>query len=367
MNRRTQEPIRPMYIYDRVCHRESKRREILHEYGTAPARQRYDRESAANSRRSAYQQNNVYNYQPGEAQGGTVVRETSVKALGQKILMLLGSFLSLFESVEERGKLDEILAKRQAVAWKKLVDHRWSVFITLLLIGIMALAALFIYNVIFVIDDVEISGSDLYTDTEILDSAGISTGQRLYDFDPGEVESQITFCLPMIRNVDINRDIPDTVGLTVTEDEPVFVCEIWGDRVILSAGLRVLGIVGDETSLPVLVLPSVEYSVAGRTLEFSDARNERYIRAVLSEVLASTLWTSGMVTKLDLSDQYDLTMNLDDMYILRLGGEDECEHKLKLVYKTITSDTFTYNVSARIDVRDPSKAAVNFDPSLVVE
>ena len=38
MNRRTQEPARPMYIYDRVCHRESKRREILHEYGTAPAR-----------------------------------------------------------------------------------------------------------------------------------------------------------------------------------------------------------------------------------------------------------------------------------------------------------------------------------------
>ena len=179
MNRHTQEPSRPMYVYDRVCHRESKRREILHEYGTAPARQRYDRESSAGSGRSAYQKSQAYNYRPGNVHGGEAVRETPLKLLKQRILLMKESFLSMFESVEDRGKLDEVIAKRQAIAWKKLVDHRWTIFITLLLIGIMAMAALFIYNVIFVIDDVEISGSDLYSDTEILDSAGISRIQSL--------------------------------------------------------------------------------------------------------------------------------------------------------------------------------------------
>ncbi len=358
MNRRSREPARPMYVYDRVCPREVKRREILHEYGTAPARQRYDRESSGNSRRSAYQQTNTYSYRPGNAQGGEAVRENPLKLLREK-------FLNLFESVEDRGRLDETIAKRQAVAWKKLIEHRWTIFIALLLIVIAVLFALAVYRLFFVISDVEVSGSDLYTETEILDAAGFSPGDNLYSFDAGEAQSQITFCLPMIRSAEINREIPKTVEIAVTEDAPAFVCEIWGDQVLLSAGLRVLGIADAGTDLPVLVLPPVDYSVAGRVLSFADERDERYIRSVLSDVLASTVW--GMVTKLDLSDEYDIAVNLNNMYIVRLGGEEECEHKLKLVYKTITYSSFTGNVPARIDVRDPSKAAVNYDPALVVE
>jgi len=360
MNRQKKEPARPMYIYDRVCPKEAKRREILHEYGTAPTRQRYDRNSAANSRQSAYANNTAYSYRPGKAQGGEAVKENPLKLLRDK-------FLSLFDSVEDHGRLDETIAKRQAIAWKKLVEHRWTIFITLLLIAIIALFVGVVFSTVFVIRDTDVSGSQLYTDTEILDTAGILYGENLYSFDADDAQSQITFCLPMIRTAEISRDIPNTVSVAVTEDEPAFICEIWGDQLVLSAGLRVLGTAVDETSLPVLVLPPVDYSVAGRVLSFADERDERYIRSVLADILASTVWTSGMVSKVDLSDEYDLTVNLEDMYILRLGGEAECDYKLKLVYKTITYSSFTQNVPARIDVRDPSKAAVNYDPALVVE
>lgn len=364
MNRKSREASQPMYIYDRVCPRESKRREILQEYGTAPKRQRYDRNSPGRPHRDPEEPVNVrdtaYSYRPGKAQGGEAVRENPLKLIRER-------FMHLFETVEERGKMDETIAKRQAIAWKKLVEHRWTIFITLILLAVIVLFAAVVYYLVFVIQSIDISGSDLYTDSEIMEAAGFSPGDNLYSFDAEEAQSQITFCLPMIRSAEIGRGIPNSVDIAVTEDEPAFLCEIWGESVVLSAGLRVLGTAQSETTLPVLVLPPVDYSVAGRVLSFRDERDERYIRAVLTDVLASEMWTGGMVTKLDLSDEYDLTVNLNDRYILRLGSEDDCAHKLKLAYKTIGSSSFNGEVPARIDVRSGEKAAVNYDPALIVE
>ncbi len=364
MNAGRKEGASPMYIYDRVCPRESKRREILREYGTAPKRQRYDRNSDSRPQREpeapVRTSGKAYSYRPGRAQGGEAVRENPLKILKER-------FLHLFETAEERGRMEETIAKRQAIAWKKLVEHRWSILITLILLAVLALFSAVIYSLVFVIQNVEISGSALYTDSEILDAAGFSPGDNLYSFDAEEATSQITFCLPMLRSAEIGRGIPNSVQIAVTEDEPAFLCEIWGENLVLSAGLRVLGTAQGENTLPVLVLPPVDYSVAGRVLSFRDERDERYIRAVLSDVLASEMWSGGMVTKIDLSDEYDLTVNLNGMYILRLGDEDDCAYKLKLAHKTIAAAGFTKGVPARIDVRSGEKAAVNYDPALIVQ
>lgn len=376
MNERSTQPL---YVYDRICPRESKRKQILREYGTAPARQNWDRDGSPRPepdpgnrpRRTSGSMNSgprvkqsrsggAYNYRPGRAQGGEAVRENTVKRFRERIL-------TLFETIEERGRRDETIARNQAIAWKKLVEYRRAIFTVLILLAVLALFMFAVYRLFFVITDVDISGSGLYTDSEIMQSAGFSPGDNLYSFDAGAAEEQITFNLPMIRTVEITRSIPKSVAVAVQEDEPAFVCEIWGDDVILSSGLRVLGTATAETTLPVLVLPSVDYSVAGRVLSFADDRDERYIRSVIGDLLLSSVWQNGMVNRLDLSDEYDMEMSISGMYLLRLGGEADCSHKLKLAYKTIVSDAFTKNVPARIDVRNPEKAAVNYEPGLVVE
>lgn len=368
MNGQKRAPAQPMYVYDRICPREAKRREILREYGTAPKRQRYDRNSpdepirrrTDSEQHSCNRSDNAHQYRPGKVQGGEAVKERPLK-------LLIDRFVNLFVSVEERGRQDETIARRQAVAWKKLVEHRWTILITLILIAVAALFVLAVFRFVFVIREVEVTGDNLYTAGEIIEAAGVSEGENLYSFDALSSEAQITFCLPMIRTAQIDRTIPTSVDITVTEDEPAFLCNIWGETLVLSAGLRVLGSASGESTLPVLVLPPVDYSVAGRVLSFADERDERYIRSVLADVLASAMWSGGMITGLDLSDEYDLEVNVAHMYIFRLGSEDDCAHKLKLGYKTITNGAFTRNVPARIDIRDPEKAAVNYDPALVVD
>ncbi|MBQ8187479.1 MAG: FtsQ-type POTRA domain-containing protein [Clostridia bacterium] len=378
MNERSTQPL---YVYDRVCPRESKRKQILREYGTAPARQKWDRDGSPrpepepehSPRRPSGRRNSgprirqaqtrgggAYNYRPGRARGGEAVRENTLKSFRERIV-------TLFESIEERGRRDETIARNQAIAWKKLVEYRRAIFTVLILLGVLVLFMFAVYRLFFVITEVDVSGSALYTDSEITEAAGFSPGDNLYSFDAGAAQDQITFNLPMIRTAQIERSIPKSVAVAVEEDVPAFVCEIWGDDVILSSGLRVLGTATAETTLPVLVLPAVDYSVAGRVLSFADDRDERYIRSVLGDLLASSVWQNGMVTRLDLSDEYDMEMSVYGMYLLRLGGEADCSHKLKLAYKTIMSEAFTKNVPARIDVRDPAKAAVNYEPGLVVE
>jgi len=364
MNRRSRESSRPMYIYDRVCPREVKRREILQEYGVAPKRQRYDRNSNQRPPREPDESVNVrgtaYNYRPAKAQGGEAVRENPLKQIKER-------FLHLFESVDDRGRMDETIAKHQAIAWKKLVEHRWAVFITLILLAVIALFAAAVYYWVFVIQDVEISGSDLYRDSEIIEAAGFSPGDNLYSFSAAEAQSMITFHLPMLRTAEISRGIPNSVDIAVTEDVPVFRCEIWGETVLLSAGLRVLGTAQPDSVQPYLVLPPVDYSVAGRTISFRDDRDERYIRSVLNAVLSCEIWNAGQVTKVDLADEYDLTLNGADKSIIRLGDEEDCAHKLKLAHKVFEYSSFNRDVPARIDIRSGVKAAVNYDPALIVE
>lgn len=268
MNERSTQPL---YVYDRVCPRESKRKQILREYGTAPARQRWDRDGSprpeptpgSDPRRSSGRMHSgsgprirqaqtrgggAYHYRPGRARGGEAVRENTLKSFRDRIV-------SLFESIEERGRRDETIARNQAIAWKKLVEYRRAIFTVLILLGVLALFMLAVYRLFFVIDEVDVSGSALYTDSEIISAAGFSPGDNLYSFDAGMAEDQITFCLPMIRTAEIERSIPKSVAVAVEEDVPAFVCEIWGDDVILSAGLRVLGTA--TAFLPAVQLPSM--------------------------------------------------------------------------------------------------------------
>ncbi|MGN1347073.1 MAG: cell division protein FtsQ/DivIB [Eubacteriales bacterium] len=408
-----------LYVYDRICSKNSKNRQILREYGTcaadAPDAQPMGRASRPMSRTSrpmgkafaesqrkraeeylranpgrtrtsaktawtadsssvhAYAaedytytdgNGNEYVYRPAPVSGGAAVRQRPLK-------LLLEQIINMFESLDSRRKRDEETAKKQAIAHKKFTENRHALLTAVLLLLVTILFVGFVYLAFFVISDVEVRGTDLYSKEDIVEAAGFSVGDNLYSFHAGRAEESILFYCPRIQSAQISRTLPNSVDIELTEDTAVYYADVYGDILVLSAGLRVLGVTDCDAAradgLIQLVLPAVRDSVAGRAISFAEERNLRYVRSILGAVAESSLGGEGRISKIDLSDEYGVTMNCDGRYFLKIGNEKDCDLKLRMAYKTIGNEAFDREMPASIDVSKVGEASVRYDMRLIVE
>ena len=332
-----------LYVYDSICPKYVKENQIARRYG-----------SAYNNRRN-----------PGRSRAAYVrYRETVPAAKSENPLTAVWRFI-VKKTEEAADKVDTKLKDPSVV--RKVDKYRHHIG-TILLLAAVIIAALFIvYRALFVVSRVEVNGSDAYSAEDVFAAAAIEKGDGLYSFSAGEAENAVTFVCPGLKSATVKRTVPNKVSITVSEDEAAWQAVIWGDRMTLSAGLRVLEVLDsdEECALPTLLLPTVTYSVAGRTLEFANAKDERYIREVLTAVLDNAL--SNRIGTIDLTNAYNTTVTVDGRYLMKLGTEDDCDLKLKMGYKTITSSDFDSSAPARIDLTTPERAIVEYDHSLTVD
>ncbi len=386
-----------LYVYDKICPKNVKKREIVDEYGI-PSKKKasgtytdgssfgnaqrkraseYKNTHPYDSRRRAdgYSQrknSRAYSYKAetprhgrGSAFGGAAVRD---KVGGGHFKMIIEQIINLFESIEDRGKADEEIAKQRAIAKKRFLDHKNTIITAIVVILVTILFLYLGYKIAFVVNKIEINGTTSYGESEILEASGISEGDNLFSFDKDRAEADITFRCPYIMNAEVSRTVPETVMINLEADTAMYSADVWGEYLVLSPNLRVLDTTTKEEAaamgLTELVLPPVAYSVSGRSIQFQSARDERFIRDVLEEIAASALHTEGYINKIDFSDEFNMTMQVGGKYLLRLGGESDCDLKLKMAKKTIDKLAEENSSPARIDLTTVGEASVRFDMQL---
>ena len=62
--------------------------------------------------------------------------------------------------------------------------------------------------------------------------------------------------------------------------------------------------------------------------------------------------------------QYFDSLGLDFWYLLKIGGETDCALKLRMAFKTMTSDQFDDLLPAHIDLTEVGRAVIRPDASL---
>lgn len=399
-----------LYVYDRVCKKESKTRQILQEYGTGvletpdvqPNRRterpfgkefaesqrkraeeyfRENPERQSTSSKTAWSEDpegttytdaagNEYIYRPAGLAGesSAAVRQRSFRQMMEQFVV------QMIESIDSRQKSDEDAARRQAIAHKKFTENRHALITAFLMLLVTALFIGFVYLAFFVIADVEVEGSELYTAEEVVEAAGFAVGDNLYSFHAGQAEELILFHCPQIRSAQISRTVPNAVDIVLNDDTPVYYADIYGDYAVLSSGLRVLGFTDAETAeadgLTRLILPAVKESVAGRVVSFAEERSLRYVRSVLAASEGSALFAERRIDKIDVSDEHNVKFICDGMYILQLGSEKESDLKLRMAYKTIGDSAFEREIPAVINLErlsETGEASVRYDMRLIVE
>ena len=381
-----------LYVYDRICTKTSKKNELISEYGKTDtakvhkytgelgkgfAKKQKDRarayfdahpysDAARNSAKERRASSRAYTYEPTRQGGGERVRAET-----RPLKLVLDRIINLFDTLEERGQADEWIAKQRAIARKRFYDHKNTILTVLFVTLFAALFLTVVYKVVFVVKTVNVTGTEKYTDSEVLTASGIVEGDTLYSFSRTDAENEIIFRCPYIRSAEITRTIPNTVSVAVDEDTEMYFADIWGDYLILSPSLRVLGKTdrgqARDNGLVELVLPAVSSSVTGKNISFVSARDERFIRNILSEVSSSELFAAGMLDKVDLSDEYAVTAQAEGKYLLKFGNESDSDLKLKMAYKTIASLQDENTSPARVDLTVVGEASVRFDMKLELD
>ena len=236
---------------------------------------------------------------------------------------------------------------------KEFFRRIFYVVIAILLVAVIAVVCV---TVFFSLKTVEVKGNSRYSTADILSVCDFSSDTNLLAIDLAATEAAIVKNCPYIREVKFRRILPSTLEMTVVEDTPKYCAEIHGDWFLLSDDLRVISrhdLYEEVTilSLPVtyLLLPEVDYAVAGETVRFSQPSAFNYLKAFLAELSAHDFYSQ--VECIDTTDRYHIELyTKGNRYLIRVGNSDSLDTKLRFVDKVLEDETFTSTTYASINV-----------------
>ncbi len=252
---------------------------------------------------------------------------------------------------------------------RKYFKAKWRLLTFVVTASFVLLLVLYVlYDYVLIVDTVEVTGSERYTSEAISSASGISVGDRLYalDIDEEELSYELRKQFPYISSVELKRVIPNKVVIEVTEDEPVFVSEIYGEYALLSAELRVLSLGATE---PVgeyikLVLPEVKNAVAGETIEFYSSLFEVVKKA--ADAVCSESMRAG-TSVVDVSDRFNIWIGYEGRYKLMIGDINDIELKLTLAFEIMKDEIFEGGSKGTVYLDNVSSPSVIIDNGLTFE
>ena len=85
------------------------------------------------------------------------------------------------------------------------------------LIAFTVASMVFAVTLFFRMDHITVVGNERYSEQEVLDASGLSTGSNLYFLNKFNVKETIFAQLPYVEEVKIYRKLPDTLAIEVRE------------------------------------------------------------------------------------------------------------------------------------------------------
>lgn len=267
---------------------------------------------------------------------------------------------------EERAHAEAMERARRARRMRKMRDALISFVLILAVFAAMCFA---VYRLLFVVSDIRGEGSSAYSSEDIVRASGVMEGDHLYSFRSSVVSSLITHRLPQIKDVDVERRVPSTIVLNVTEEPCRYYADFYGEYRAISSSLRIMFSLSSEEAerreLVLLKLPAVQKAVAGERAEFATLKNDSYVYDIVEAVASSDL--GERIGIIDLRSKYDIKLVCDNKYLMTLGDAENADTKLRIAVSVLNDEMFNSESKARIDLSDLSKTSVVIDDQLVFD
>lgn len=267
---------------------------------------------------------------------------------------------------EKRARVKEAEARARSDGKKKKYSRKEIIISALLVCATVVLAIFCVYNLLFVVRSITVEGNERYTTEQILASANINVGDKLYSFSSRIAEDNIKMYCPNVKDIKVKRTPPGKIVLTVEEEEAYYWADFYGEIRAMTKDLRVLGGINqdDAASLIKIKLPEVSRAVAGETVVFKQGECKYVFEVALAAADSALVTRLGTV---DLTNPNDVMITCDGKYILKLEEYKDSAAKLKIASKVLEDELFANDNKATIDLSELSNTGVVIDNQLVID
>lgn len=224
------------------------------------------------------------------------------------------------------------------------------IVLTLLLLLILPL---------FRVTSLEVTGSRMYEEQEILDAAGLYEGQELLSIGSDDAIRRRIYKWETngyIVDVHITRRF-GKIKLAIIEKENIMYTAANGRYYVLDGSLCMLYSTDDVTRLegiPQASLPMITSFQKGKPVTFSEQVPDiAYISVLLGELNNNGLWEK--VTSIDFSKKYNVSYVLAGVCRVQLGKVSDLSVKLSLVEQILAHKNNPCQSPAVVDVSNTGK------------
>lgn len=259
---------------------------------------------------------------------------------------------------KERTRLDGMRNKQKRQA-KHSARHRISpeTWKRLIIMGGIAVALVLSMIIFFRVRNIEVRGNLYYSAEEIIEAAGIASGDNLLTLSRAEIAGRVIEKTEYVKNVRVTRKLPDTVVITVTEDETTFSVQDAGGKyyLITAAGKATKQVEEIDAKKHILIRDLViQPPVIGEVIHVAEnsegavSPQEQLdaLTLLLHEIEASKLEKD--ITVVSVPSAFNLTVWYEDRFEVWLGTTDDLAYKLEYL-KVVVQEQKEY-ATAVIDL-----------------
>ncbi len=261
-----------------------------------------------------------------------------------------------------KGKTDHLKLvhnQNKKPGWKKAMRLAFRLVLLVVLLLLLKQGETY-----FRVDQIRVEGHGDLSGKEITAAGQIREGMSIFLLREQKAAERIKKELPAVKEVEIDRSLPDKVVIKVEKRTPAgYVMTADGFWVIDRSAVGYAYIEEPEEGYPLISGIDGSLVVPGEPLSCK-ARRE-----ALQSFFAA--WPGGVwltLERIDLSSAYNLVLHTSEDLEIWLGDETEIEHKLLLVQESLPY--ISISSAARLDVRCGrrlivSGSAVSKDPEEV--
>lgn len=242
--------------------------------------------------------------------------------------------------------------------------YRKLIILGILLIVIVVICALFIYDAVNKVQDIQINDLNGYTREEIVLASGIKNGDSLKNINAKDVARKIKAKYLDVSTVEIIKEPPRTVLIKITWSIPKYYIDVYGEHFTLDQELKILSKITDEElkekDLIKIEIGSIESAIIGKEIVLTNEKQKETLYELIHSLSKNGL--TNNVTKIDIRDIYQISFVYKKVYLVKLGNMDSIEYKIDFVSQTLKNPMFDGTKKATLEIsKDMKNISVVYD------
>ena len=223
---------------------------------------------------------------------------------------------------QERRRGQKRTAQKQKNK-KKAGKALWICMLCLLLAGGLIVSA---YTFLFPVKTVLVEGNSRYTTEQIIEASGIVQGDNLLALDPREIGNTVRMSCPYIHSVSLQRKLPSTVVLGVTEGAPVLSFLVAGEYYLVNDRYELMEINSLPMGGTVVHGVAVTSNGIGKGITVEQPEMKTLLDSIRGEL---TKYGVTQITQMDLRDGNNIRFLFADCHVWELGNDKKLGYKIE--------------------------------------